>query len=237
MAYIASSGRKPAVQAGAVDPQGAARVLWGSKPHATRRWARGSKEATSQSQRQPKLIDREGWTSPKTAPGPPCPPGRLRGCTSCAFRSLSFLFLLGQVLSPRTPSPAFPGDFGTRDPSDKVSWFLFCFSSSHQNFFFPTWVSEKPSLMTLSISQHERSGYRGQRNWLRQDTPKHPVQQPRWGRACPPWLSSRWCTSGPWTFSGFSFPLIAETRSPLGSPSGLRAPWGCVTASHCHMLF
>lgn len=167
MVYISSSGRKPAVQAGAVDPQGGARVLWGGKPHASRRWARGTKQATSQSQRWMKLIDTEGWISPKTAPGRPCPLGRLRGCASCAFRSLSFLFLLNRVLSLRPPSPPFPGDFGTRDPSDKVSrvFLFFLFTSK---LFFSACVSEEQSLLTLSISQHEISGHRGQRSWLGQ---------------------------------------------------------------------
>lgn len=167
------------MQAGAVDPQGGARVLWGSKPHASRRWARGTKEATSQSQHWMKLIDTEGWISPKTAPGRPCPLGRLRGCASCTFRSLSFLFLLSRVLSSRAPSPPFPGDFGTQDPTDKVSRFFVLFFFITSKLFFSACVSGEQSLLTLSISQHEISGHRGERSWLWQDTPKHPARQPR----------------------------------------------------------
>lgn len=81
------------------------------------------------------------------------------------------------------PSPSFPGDFGTRDLSDRVSRVLgvffgcFIFPLSVKTFF--ACISEEHKLLTLSITQHECSGDREQRNWLGQGTPEHTAGQPR----------------------------------------------------------
>lgn len=138
------------------------------------------------------LIDREGWTPPKAAPGPPCPLGRLRGWASCAFRSLSFLFLLGRILSSETRLPPFLATLVPRDLSNSFPGFVFLvwFFSLHTKTFFAC-ISEEQELLTLSITQHECSGDRGQRNWLDQGIPEHTARQPRWRlgmRLSPGWL-------------------------------------------------
>lgn len=132
LARISSFGRRSLVHAGAVDPQGGARVLWGSKPQASRRWALGeAKEAPNQLQCRMGLIDTEGWTSPKTEPE-----GR-RALWAGGAHPVPEFFRLLYRLSPDSedPSPAFPTGFGTRDGGDKVSRASFLFASELFPFF------------------------------------------------------------------------------------------------------
>lgn len=122
-------------------------------------------------------------------------------------------------------SLAFPGDFGTRDLSDRVSrvWWvlgdfvLFCFFPLRIKTFFAC-ISEEHKLLTLSITQHECSGDRGQRNWLGQGTAEHTARQLRWRlgmRLSPVGFQAgvpEWSMD---VFKRFSRLAIAETRSPL----------------------
>lgn len=134
---------------------------------------------------------------------------------------------------PKAPSPIFPGDFGTRDPSDKVSrvFLFFLFTSK---LFFSACVSEEKSLLTLSISQHEISGHRGQRSRRPQSTPCGSLS----GIARVPgdFLAGiarvvRGCFQE-------LFPS-RECRDKIHTRITLRPECavGCVTTSHCHVLF